>query len=119
MLESGEIGMKRKSKQYNLWGRLRTSMRDVWRYSPSHKEAINKVKQKDPELGGYGFTCPLCKHDYPIQMAAVDHDPPLGSFDSWETFGDWTRRLFEGDVRVICKHICHKQVTAQQRKKLK
>lgn len=90
-------------------------MRAVWMYSPQHREAIKKITQKDPELGGKGFECCICKKEWPIQMATVDHDPPLGSFDSWETFADWSRRLFEGKVRVIDK-ICHKEVTAKQRK---
>lgn len=90
-------------------------MRDVWRYSPQHKEAINKCLFMS-NLGDKQFLCPICKKEWPIELAAVDHNPPLGSFDSWKTFADWTERLFEGNVRVLDK-MCHKKITAQQHKR--
>lgn len=103
-------------KQYNLWGKLRSAMRDIWRYSPQHRTALQAVEYNRDMIAGSWFRCTLCKREWPIQMAALDHNPALGSFDSWETFADWSRRLFEGPVRVIDK-ICHKQVTSQQRRK--
>lgn len=108
-----------KKKVYNLFNKIRAALRDVQRYSPMRKEVINKVKIKDPELGGWGFTCPVCKHDWPIAMADVDHEPPLGPFEEpWnnERVGDWIYRLFYGPVQVLCK-LCHKKKTASQRKK--
>lgn len=98
------------AKEYNLWSKLRSAMRAVWRYSPSHREALKKV------IVASFFDCPMCGERHHKAMASVDHNPQLGSFNSWETFGDWTQRLFEGNVRVLCK-ICHASVTKAQRKK--
>ena len=104
-------GATLKLKQYNLWSKLRSAMRDVWRYSPAHKEAIKKVVRED----GF-FSCSKCLKNWPKELASLDHNPQLGSFDSWSSFADWTRRLFEGHVDVVDK-MCHKKITAQQRKK--
>ena len=94
-------------KEYNLWTKLRSAMRDVWRYSLHHRQAMPKEKE---------FKCKHCNKVWPKELATLDHNPPLGSFDSWETFADWTKRLFEGHVDVVDK-MCHKTITAQQRKK--
>lgn len=108
----------KKKKVYNLWGKLRSATRAVWMYSPHHREALSKVLVKDPKNGNYFFDCPLCGTNWHKAMAAVDHNPAVGSFDSWDTYADWCKRLFEGPVRVIDK-ICHKNITNAQRKKNK
>lgn len=100
-----------KKKEWSVWSKLRPKLREVYRFSPNRRFAI---KAAEAEKGW--FVCPLCAVRFPIQMAEVDHDPQLGSFTSYEELADWVKRLFEGSVRVICK-ICHKKVTAQQRKK--
>lgn len=104
-------------KTYNVFNKIRAALRDIWRYSPQHREAIKKISFDDPELGKF-FNCPLCHTDWPLRMAQVDHDPPLGTlygFYGTEGLGDWTDRLFNGPVRVICA-LCHKSVTKEQRK---
>lgn len=106
----------KKKKDYNLWTKLRSAMRAVWMYSPQHRNALKLALIKEPKNGNWFFICPLCKITHHKAMAAIDHFPSLGSFNSWETFADWTRRLFEGNVRVIDK-ICHAKVTKEQRKK--
>jgi len=81
-------------KQYNVWAKLRSAARAVWMYSPQHRQALAAVLVKDQRTGNYFFDCPMCKTNWHKAMAAVDHNPPLGSFDSWNTYGDWCRRLF-------------------------
>ena len=102
-------------KQYNVWAKLRSAVRAVWMYSPQHREALKAVNLLRVD-GTKGFDCPLCKKFWPIQMARIDHQPPCGSFDNWDDFTQFCVQLFEGPVRVICR-LCHKIVTAKQRRK--
>lgn len=111
----------RKPKQYNLFNKIRVALRDVYRYSPMRKEAI-KLAVEHKENGEPFFYCPICEKTWPIQMADVDHEPPLGPMDTWDSsqttsVAVWTYRLFHSDVQVICK-LCHKRKTAAQRKKV-
>lgn len=103
-----------RKSHWNLWTKLRSALRDIYRFSPQRREAIKAVQTKDPELGGWGFVCILCKREWPIKMAQVDHQPPCGQLNSWETLTQFAVQLFEGPTRVICL-ICHKRVTARQR----
>ena len=119
----------KKKKTYKLFNKIRAALRDVYRYSPMRKEAIENVSQKDPEQGLF-FECPLCTKQWPIQMADVDHEPPLGSLDNFggvhvngtlatnSSLNVWASNLFFGPTQVICK-ICHKKKTVSQRKKAK
>jgi hypothetical protein len=115
----------RKKKTYSLFNKIRAALRDVYRYSPMRKEAINAVKYPFNDEGIPSiysdcivFDCPKCKQVYPIQMADVDHEPPLGALGGTAGLGDWSYRLFYGNVQVICK-LCHRRKTASQRKKVK
>lgn len=108
----------KKTKTYNVFNKIRAALRDVYRYSPMRKEAIKKASiGKNPPI----FNCPLCGHVWPIQMADVDHEPPLGPLTCWgvgpESVSQWGYQLFHGNVQVICK-LCHKKKTASQRKKV-
>ena len=102
-------------KPYNVFTKIRSALRDIWRYSPQHRAAIKAVTILDPEKGK-GFNCPICGDDWPIQLATVDHQPPCGSLTSWDDLTPWTKTLFEGSVRVICKP-CHLEVTKFERRK--
>ena len=106
--------MKQK-KQFNVFGKIRTALRGIYRYSPMRREAVKAATQKDPEQGSF-FVCPLCKKQWPVQMIDVDHQPQCGSLQKWEDLTQFAVQLFEGPVRVICK-ICHKKVTKTQRTK--
>ncbi len=98
-----------KSK-WNLWVKVRSALRDIYRYSPMRREAIKFASREGL------FTCPLCTVAWPIQMADVDHIEPCGSLLSAEDLPGFFDRLMNGKVRVICK-LCHKKVTAAQRRK--
>lgn len=99
----------KKAKEFNLLGKIRSAMRDIWRYSPSHRNAVKAANHEGK------FQCPVCAETWPVELATVDHEPPLGSF-TLETLGDWTQRLFYGPVTVMCKP-CHKKKTAAERRK--
>lgn len=101
-------------KTFNLYGRIVAALRKVFRYSPMRKQALAAVVISN----GY-FKCPICKTSWPLQMADVDHRPPLGSQPkTFEELADWSQRLFYGPVQVICK-LCHKKLTAADRKRKK
>lgn len=112
-------------KQYNLFNKIRAALRDVYRYSPMRKEAIKKASFKNELSGSIYFNCPVCLKGWPIQMADVDHEPPLGALNylnppfnsTHDCLSEWANRLFYGNVQVICK-LCHKKKTASQRKKV-
>lgn len=106
-----------KSK-WNLWVKVRSAMRDIYRYSPMRREAIKAAIQVHDAIPGEKgmFTCPICNRFWPIQMADVDHIEPCGSLLSAEDLPGFFDRLMNGKVRVICK-LCHKKVTAAQRRK--
>lgn len=105
--------MKKKAK--NPMAKFRSAIRLIWSRSPERKSHINLVVRDDQETGK-GFNCPLCVRFWPIGLATVDHFPPLGPLNSIDELSDFTRRMFFGPQRVLCQ-MCHKKVTAQQRKK--
>jgi hypothetical protein len=116
--------MKKSKKEWTPFPKMRAALRNIWRYSPMHREAIKSVTQNDPEQGKF-FECPICSQTLSIYMATVDHQPPLGTLGGFtnctlksENLGHWAERLFYGPVRVLCKP-CHKTVTSKQRKKAK
>jgi|ERR1700688_1748984 len=91
--------------------KLRSALRSVWQYDPLRKQVINEVT-KDKL-----FWCPLCRKEWPVQLATVDHEPELGSFTMDRlSIGDWIFRLFYGPQRCICKP-CHTKVTSCNRRK--
>lgn len=103
-----------KSK-WNLWVKVRSALRDIYRYSPMRREAI-KLAIDGKDSGFPTFGCLLCGLTYPIQMADVDHITACGSLLCAEDLPGFFDRLMNGKVRVICK-LCHKKVTAAQRRK--
>ena len=104
-------------KPKSLETKLRSAIRLIWSRSKERREYINQVKQKDPELGGWGFECPICKHEWPLAMAEVDHIEPVGVLEL-DHLTEWVKKMFYSPQRAICK-LCHKKKTAAQRRKVK
>lgn len=107
-------------KPKTLEVKLRSAIRLIWSRSAERRAILKAVTIDDPE-NGKGFTCPICERDWPIQMAEVDHKPPLGPLTHLvggeaDALGPWTTSMFFGPQRAICK-LCHKKVTAEQRRK--
>lgn len=103
-------GVEVKKKAKNPMAKFRSAIRLIWSRSAERKAYIKAVT-KD----GW-FECPICKTKFPIQMADVDHEPPIGQLNSIDELSDFTRRMFYGPQRAICK-LCHKAKTAAQRRK--
>jgi len=104
-------------KAKTLETKLRSAIRLIWSRS-AERRAILKAATVEAEdiTGNKEFNCPICSRRWPIQMAEVDHEPPLGTLISWREVASFIDRMFFGPQRAICK-ICHKKKTAEQRRK--
>ncbi len=103
-------------KPKSLETKLRSAIRLIWSRSAERRAIIKQVEYKDIATGEKMFVCPLCNRPLPIQMAEVDHEPALGSFDNWRDVESFIDRMFYGPQRTVCKN-CHKRKTAEQRRK--
>ena len=102
-------------KPKTLETKLRSAIRLIWSRSAERRAILKAATIDDPE-NGKGFSCPVCNRDWPIQMAEVDHEPPIGTLESWRDTVNFIDKMFYGPQRAICK-LCHKKKTAQQRRK--
>ena len=98
------------AKPWNVFTKLRSAVRAVWRFSPSRRGALKLALQNGK------FTCPQCKVSYDKWCADVDHAVPCGPFTTWEDAGPFLQRLFEGELVVLCKG-CHAVKTKAERRK--
>jgi hypothetical protein len=105
-------------KPKTLEVKLRSAIRLIWSRSAERRAIIKAatVNIVYNDVDTKGFICPICGHKFPIQFAEVDHNPALGKFDNWRDVESFIDRMFYGPQRVIDK-ICHKKVTAEQRRK--
>jgi hypothetical protein len=103
-------------KPKTLETKLRSAIRLIWSRS-AERRAILKAAI-EPHLLGEApyFDCPICWNKWPIQMAEVDHEPPIGTLKSWKDTNKFIEKMFFGPQRAICK-LCHKKKTASQRRK--
>ena len=103
-------------KPKTLETKLRSAIRLIWSRSKERREILKLYL--DPQDKNY-FLCPLCPSKqcrWPIQMATIDHDPPIGKFDNWKDIKSFVEKMFFGPQRALC-YPCHKKVTALQRRK--
>lgn len=98
-------------KPKNPMTKFRSAIRLIWSRSAERKAVLKAAVDKD----GF-FVCPLCLKTMYIQMADVDHEPPVGTLNSIDELSEFAKRMFYGHQRAICK-ICHKKKTALQRRK--
>lgn len=101
-------------KPKSLEVKLRSAIRLIWSRSKERREILKAAESYRDTIKG--FECPVCMAFWPVQMAEVDHEPPLGTFDDWHKIEDYINRMFYGPQRAICK-LCHKKKTAMQRRK--
>ena len=98
-------------KPKTLETKLRSAIRLIWSRSKERREVLKQAEQ----VKGM-FQCPICDKAMYIQMAEVDHEPPIGTLESWKDTSKFIEKMFFGPQRAICK-LCHKVKTAQQRRK--
>ncbi len=102
-------------KVKNPMVKFRSAIRLIWSRSAERKAIIKAVTSKRSD-GTPVFSCPICDTTYPIQMADVDHEPKLGALNNIDELSDFTKRMFYGPQRAICK-LCHRKKTATERRK--
>jgi len=104
-------------KPKTLEVKLRSAIRLIWSRSAERRAHLTMATNPPTSVKPYKwFTCPICDVDYPIQMAEIDHEPPLGTLINWRDIVSFIDRMFFGPQRAICK-ICHKKKTAEQRRR--
>lgn len=105
-------------KPKTLEVKLRSAIRLIWSRSAERRAVLKAASFEGSEEAGGGryFICPDCNRDWPLQMAEIDHEPPIGTLESWEDTAEFIRKMFFGPQRAICK-LCHKRKTAEQRRK--
>lgn len=105
------MAKKRKAKVFNKTARIRSALRQVWRWSPMRGEALKKAR-----VGRGSYLCASCSGLFGPKDVRVDHvEPvtPLGWDSSdWSTYVD---RLFNGMLQILCDK-CHTVKTAEERK---
>lgn len=101
-------------KPKSLETKLRSAIRLIWSRSKERRAIIKSVSTTG--AGVTSFVCPICHTAWPIQMAEVDHEPPIGTLESWKDTSKFIEKMFFGPQRAICK-LCHKTKTAAQRRK--
>lgn len=109
-------------KSKSLETKLRSAIRLIWSRSKERREILKAASHKGSryhsladEKGIY-FDCPICDREWPIQMAEVDHEPPIGALEHWQDVNHFIERMFFGPQRVLCK-LCHRNKTNEQRKR--
>ena len=102
-------------KPKSLETKLRSAIRLIWSRSKERRDILKECTSRR-EDGIFVFECPICSIEWPIQMAEVDHEPPIGTLESWKDTSRFIEKMFFGPQRAICK-LCHKKKTAEQRRK--
>lgn len=100
-----------KKKVWNKTAKIRSALRQVWRWSPLRQEALRKAR-----IGRGSYLCAACNKIFPPKDVVVDHIEsvtPIG-WDSRD-WGTYVQRLFEGELQVLCKEPCHKAKTQKER----
>lgn len=92
---------------------LRGCLRRAWNKNPVKHEHIKKKRYKIPNPNPkgrakevWGFTCEMCKNEYPINACQVDHIHPAGKLNDLEDIQGFVERLLvvtDNDLRLVCK----------------
>lgn len=101
-------------KPKTLEVKLRSAIRLIWSRS-AERRAILKAAIKIGPNKEKLFVCPVCDNTFPDWAAEVDHEPPIGSLESWHDTVKFIEKMFYGPQRAICK-TCHREKTKRQRK---
>jgi hypothetical protein len=103
-------------KPKTLETKLRSAIRLIWSRSAERRAILKAATISREDCAIASFKCPLCNLQWPIQMAEVDHEPPIGTLESWKDTANFIDKMFFGPQRAVCK-LCHKAKTARQRRK--
>jgi 5-methylcytosine-specific restriction endonuclease McrA len=101
-----------KKKKYNLNAKIRSALRQVWRWSPERAEALRLARVQRGK-----YLCSCCNKLFGPREIQVDHIVSAGSLDDLNAY---KQRLFcsvEG-LNVQCKP-CHALKTKLEQTKKK
>ena len=114
-----------------FFSKIRSALRNQWRYSQPYKDAINKAKKPYMGIGRRKFSieCEQCNNRYAIGERIdigktkkgklktalayqVDHKEDAGSLKAFADLSGFAERLFccADGLQVWCYH-CHKEKT--------
>lgn len=106
-------------KDFLNW--LRSQTRRIWSRHPvkiSYKVGRrfkSPIGKNDKEV--WACHCEMCNELVRSSDTEIDHMIAGGSFDSWETYTQWAKRILWvtlEDIRELCKD-CHEVVTLSQK----
>lgn len=91
-----------------------------WKPLQKIKEKSRRPYKGDNKRRKWEFQCNICKDWFASNEIHVDHIKPVGTLTSGEHLKEFVDNLFcdSENLRVLCKP-CHKQITKEQRQKLK
>lgn len=99
--------------KYSLHSRVRSALRRVWYWSPARREAVKAARVSPGQ-----YKCAGCGRVVKDREYAVDHVEACGSLSpSLEEIGEFSYRLFFGQLQVLCKQPCHLEKTREERRK--
>lgn len=91
---------------------LRGCLRKAWSRHPTRISVVNSKRKQiqNPRKGHramvWGFECEMCKEEFPIKLAQVDHIVPAGSLQKTSDIQGFVERLLyvtAEDLRLVCK----------------
>ena len=101
------------SSPAKLMAYLRGCLRLAWKNHPIKHIFIKKIRKQIPNPNPrgnkptvWGFTCAMCKKDFPTAQLQVDHINPAGKLSKLEDIQSFVERLLlvtEDDLRPVCK----------------
>lgn len=102
----------KKKKKWNLNAKLRSALRQVWRWSPERQQALALARQQRGK-----YLCASCKKLFGPRDIQVNHKQQVGSVDDLNAYRD---RLFCGvdGLEILCRQ-CHAEVTRLERQRSK
>ena len=100
-----------------LMGRIRSALRNIWRFYEPRKEAKNNARRSvKGKKHKYEYQCSSCKSWFKSNEVEVNHIVPAGSLKSFQDLSGFCERLFCEDAsgyEVSCKP-CHLAITKKQ-----
>ena len=131
MGKRGIINPKYNMTDAAFFGKIRSMLRQGWRYSQPYKDAIKRAKKPYMGIGRRKFSieCESCGNKYAIGERLetgetksgklktslayqVDHKIDAGSLKCFADLSGFAERLFcsADDLQILCYH-CHKEKT--------
>lgn len=105
------------------WAFIRSALRRAWAKYPVRFQVLQKARRPytgEDKRTKWEYNCAKCNGWFKSKEVEVDHVESAGSLKSYEDLGGFCKRLFceEDNLRVLCKS-CHKQVTQEERQRVK